>query len=365
MSKPSTSSDLMKLIDDANRVTTVPEAEQWTIRGWPKGLAMFHKNDCRCCNEYVAHAVRACKNEGMNLPRQAVGHGVVTAWPELMRDLERHAEEKTLDEYRDLEDDIARLKTKLESSQAALASECSRVERRNETIRDLQSEIEALKCPQSTLSTTTSSTRPGAQASGSAGPSSRQMAPLPARAHSGLAARISQPGLASRMDAHPTADRFNDLPADDAPGPDESMPDGWSKPDWPSDDSMWKHMRGPDDPPKVLSKKRKKKGLTYEPYGLAAVHKGVMREYLVRSLTHTVEDEALTAELRSARRAYVLEQAELAKAVVIPTPQFPDLTVRTKYPGEGGPPHTRDGASAPPTRPLGTTNGRLGRCMSH
>jgi hypothetical protein len=148
----------MKLIDDANRVTTVPEAEQWTIRGWPKGLAMFHKNDCRCCNEYVAHAVRACKDEGLNLPRQAVGNAVATAWPELMRDLERHAEEKTLDDYRDLEDDVARLKANLESSQAALASERSRVERRNETIRDLQSEIEALKCPQSTLSTTTSST---------------------------------------------------------------------------------------------------------------------------------------------------------------------------------------------------------------
>jgi hypothetical protein len=60
----------------------------------------------------------------------------------------------------------------------------------------------------------------------------------------------------------------------------------------------------------------------------------------MRSSTHTVEDEALTAELRSARRAYALEQAELAKAVVIPTPQFVDLMVRTKYPGEGEPlPH--------------------------
>jgi hypothetical protein len=39
-------------------------------------------------------------------------------------------------------------------------------------------------------------------------------------------------------------------------------------------------MRGPDDPPKALSKKRKKKGITYEPYGLAAVHKRVTREYL-------------------------------------------------------------------------------------
>jgi len=339
-SKPSASSDLMKLIDDANRVTTVPETEQWTIRGWPKGLAMFHKNDCRCCNDYVAHAIRACKDEGMTLPRQAVGDAVTTAWPELMRDLERHAEEKTLDEVRDLEEDVDRLKAKLESSQAALASERSRVERRNETIRDLQNEIEALKRPLSTLSTTTSSTRPGAQASGSSGPSSRQMAPLPARAHSGLAARISQPGLASRMNVSPAADRFNDLPTDDMPGPDESKADAWSEPDWPSDDSMWDQLRDPNDPPKPLSKKRKKMGLTYEPIGLAAVYEKVTREYLARSSTHTAEDEALTAELRSARRTYAREEAERAKKVVIPAPQFADLTVRTRYPGEGEPlPH--------------------------
>jgi hypothetical protein len=153
-SKPSTSSDLMRLIDDANHVTTVPEAEQWTIRGWPKGLAMFHKNDGRCCNEYVVHTVRACKDEGMNLPRQAIDDAITTAWPELMRDLERNTEERTLDDYRDLEDNVARLKAKLESSQSVLTSECSRIERRNETIHDLKDEIEALKHPQSTMSTT-------------------------------------------------------------------------------------------------------------------------------------------------------------------------------------------------------------------
>jgi hypothetical protein len=48
-----------------------------------------------------------------------------------------------------------------------------------------------------------------------------------------------------------------------------------------------------------------------------------------------VDDEALTAELQSARRAYALEQAELAKTVVIPTPEFVELPLRTKYPGEG------------------------------
>jgi hypothetical protein len=67
-SKPSTSSDLMRLIDNANRVTAAPESEQWTIRGWPKGMAMFHKDNCQYCNEYVAHTVRACKGEGVYLP---------------------------------------------------------------------------------------------------------------------------------------------------------------------------------------------------------------------------------------------------------------------------------------------------------
>jgi hypothetical protein len=299
-SKPSTSSDLMKLIDDANRVTTVPETEQWTIRSWPKGLAMFHKNNCWCCNEYVAHTVHACKDEGMHLAWQAIGNAVTTVWPELMRRLERIAEERTLEDYKALEDDVALLTSRLESSQSVLASECSRIERWNETIHELKDEIERLKRPQSTMSMTTSSTRPGAQASCSARPSSRPTAPLLARAHSGLAAQISQPGLASRMDAHPAADHFDDPPADDMPGQDTSMPDGWSDPDWPSDHSMWKHMRDPDDPPKALRKKCKKRGIEYQSYGLLAVHEKVTRDYLTRSSTHTVDDEALTAELRSA-----------------------------------------------------------------
>jgi hypothetical protein len=113
-SAPSTSSDLMKLIDDANRVAAVPKTEQWTIRGWPKGMAMFHMNNCQCCNEYAAHTVRACKDEGMNLPRQAVGDAITTAWPELMRDLERNAEARTSNNFEALEDEIVRLKTKLE-----------------------------------------------------------------------------------------------------------------------------------------------------------------------------------------------------------------------------------------------------------
>jgi hypothetical protein len=142
------------------------------------------------------------------------------------------------------------------------------------------------------------------------------------------------------MDAHPMADRFNDPPADDAPRLDESMPDGWSDPGWLSDNSMWDHLRGPDDPPKALSKKRKKWGVEHQSYGFLAVHKKVTRDYLARPSSHTVDDEALTTELRSARRAFTPEQAEQAKRVVIPTPQFMELLLGTKYPGEGEPlPH--------------------------
>jgi hypothetical protein len=84
-SNPSNSSmDLMKMIDNANRATAVPETEQWTIRGWPKGLAMFHKNNCQCCNDYVAHAIHTCKEQGINLPIQAVGDAITKAWPMLM-----------------------------------------------------------------------------------------------------------------------------------------------------------------------------------------------------------------------------------------------------------------------------------------
>jgi hypothetical protein len=85
------SNDLMQMIDDANHAAAVPEKEQWTIRGWPKGLALFHKNKCQCCNDYVAHMIKACKEQGMNLPTQAIGDAVTTAWPLIMRDLEDEA----------------------------------------------------------------------------------------------------------------------------------------------------------------------------------------------------------------------------------------------------------------------------------
>jgi hypothetical protein len=79
-STPSSSSmDLIKLIDNVNRATAVPEMEQWTIRGWPKGMAMFHKDNSQCCNDYVAHTICTCKEQGINLPIQAVGDTITTA----------------------------------------------------------------------------------------------------------------------------------------------------------------------------------------------------------------------------------------------------------------------------------------------
>jgi hypothetical protein len=177
MSVPSdASNDLMQMIDDPNRTTAVPEKEQWTIRGWPKGLALFHKNKCQCCNNYVAHTIKACKEQGMNLPTQAIGNAVSTAWPMIMRDLQDEARERALRTYKGLADETDRLREDLKSSEAVLSDERSRVERCDETIHILKEEISALKRPQSTLS----SSRPTAPASSVARPSSRQTAPLPA-----------------------------------------------------------------------------------------------------------------------------------------------------------------------------------------
>jgi hypothetical protein len=63
--------------------------EQWTVRGCPNGMAMFHKDNCRCCNEYVAHTIRACKEQHLDLHMQDVSDTVTTAWLKLMHDLER------------------------------------------------------------------------------------------------------------------------------------------------------------------------------------------------------------------------------------------------------------------------------------
>jgi hypothetical protein len=178
--------------------------------------------------------------------------------------------------------------------------------------------------------------RPVAQSSRTAGPSSWPMAPLQARAHSGLAAQITKPGLASQIDAHPEADCLNDPLANfasDLPEPDTSMPEGWeSDPNWGSEVSVWDEMRGPGDPPKPLSKKRKKWAHDSELHvdRWTAARKKATREYLTQSTTHTIADNTLKSEIRMVRRAFALQEAARAKAMVIPTPQFTDLTVHPR-----------------------------------
>jgi hypothetical protein len=288
---PSTSStDLMKLIDDANRATTGPETEQWTVRGWPNGMAMFHKNNCRCCNDYVAHAICPCQEQHVDLHMQDVDDAVTTAWPKLMRDLESKASVSALADYKALADEAASLRAALKTSQSTLTSERSRIEQRDNTIHDLKDEIAALKDPQSTALTATVSTRPIAQLSCTSGPSPCLMALSPSRAQSGLTARMSQPGLASRIDAHP-ADSFNDPSGDfpdDVPAQDTSMPEGWEHaPNWDSDASIWAEMDGPGKTSKASGKKCKKRAHDNEHLlnSTLAVLETVMREYLARSPT--------------------------------------------------------------------------------
>jgi hypothetical protein len=135
------------------------------------------------------------------------------------------------------------------------------------------------------------------------------------------------------MDAHPMADHFNNLPgdfADDMPKPEMSMPDGWgSEPNWGSDASVYAQMRGPDNPPKAVIKKQKKQAHNDECQAdswIAIREKGT-REYLAQSMSHTVADKALKRDIHMVMRAFALREAEQAKTVVIPTPQFVDLMV--------------------------------------
>jgi hypothetical protein len=75
-------------------------------------------------------------------------------------------------------------------------------------------------------------------------------------------------------------------------------------------------------------------------HGLMAVYAKVTREYLMQSLTNTVNNEALAVEHRSACHTLALLPAEQAKNMVIPTPQYVELPLYAKYREEGEPlPH--------------------------
>jgi hypothetical protein len=152
------------------------------------------------------------------------------------------------------------------------------------------------------------------------------------------------------------------------PVPDTSMPPGWEDdPNWDSDASIWATLRGPGDT-KASSKKHKKRAHNSEhpSYGILAIHEKVTKEYLVQLLTVFIENETLAAELRSAHRAYALQEAEQASTMVILTPQCMELPLYPKYKGEGeplpptwGPTHTRDRVSARANRPLSSKKCRV------
>jgi hypothetical protein len=121
------------------------------------------------------------------------------------------------------------------------------------------------------------------------------------------------------------------------------MPVGWEiDPNWDSNASVWDEMIDPEDAPKASGKKWKKRAHDSEPQsgGWLAARDKAMREYLAPSTSHTVIDKTLKRELRMAYHSFALQEAERAKNVIVPTPQFTDLTVRPRYPGEGEPlPH--------------------------
>jgi hypothetical protein len=169
-------------------------------------------------------------------------------------------------------------------------------------------------------------------------PSSRPMAPLPARAQTGLVAWISSLGLASCVDVHPEMDRFDDPSgnfADNVPVPDMSMPPGWEHDsNWDSEASIWATLKGPEDT-KASSKKCKNQAHNseHQSYGLLAVQEKVTREYLMQSLTNTVNGEEQAAELRSIHRAYALETEEQARNMVVVRGQ-PLLCFRFRFRSE-------------------------------
>jgi hypothetical protein len=144
----------------------------------------------------------------------------------------------------------------------------------------------------------------------------------------------------------PETDRFSNPSgsfANDVPNADMPMPKGWEHdPNWDSEASIWDEMKGPGDVTKASGKKRKKWAHDSEPQsvGWLAAHEKAMREYLARSTKHTIADHTPKTKLRLVLRAFALQEAERAKNMVIPTPQFTDLQVRPRYLGEGEPlPH--------------------------
>jgi uncharacterized protein YlxW (UPF0749 family) len=101
-------------------------------------MGIFHKDNCWCCNDYIAHVVHACKEQNIDLPLQAVGDTITTAWLMLMHDLESKARMQALKEYKELTDEAAGLRSVVKSCQATLTGKHGRIKRWDDKIRDLK-----------------------------------------------------------------------------------------------------------------------------------------------------------------------------------------------------------------------------------
>jgi hypothetical protein len=97
----------------------------------------------------------------------------------------------------------------------------------------------------------------------------------------------------------PETDRYNDPSydvTDDVPDKDTDVPAGWDNdPNWDSDVSIWDEMIDPGDASKASGKKRKKRAHDSEPQsgGWLAARDKATREYLARSMSHTVVNDTL------------------------------------------------------------------------
>jgi hypothetical protein len=73
-------------------------------------MAMFHKDNCRCCNKYIAHTICACKEQHVDLHMQDIGDTITMVCPKLMHDLESEASSSALADYKALVDEAASLR---------------------------------------------------------------------------------------------------------------------------------------------------------------------------------------------------------------------------------------------------------------
>jgi hypothetical protein len=86
-------------------------------------MDIFHNGEYQCCNEYIC----ARREQGIDLPLQAVGDTVTMVSPGLIHDLESEAKTRSLKDYKDLADEVASLMAALKMCHDMLTSEHGRI----------------------------------------------------------------------------------------------------------------------------------------------------------------------------------------------------------------------------------------------